>query len=174
MIGTYFNYCTKQMSLSDILQIERERVRRERVTLVTIYDRMKNRINNSVRVKAKECVYTIPEFIVGYPLIDVQKTMSYLLNKLRKEGFITFQLTALDLYITWDPEKIRQLDQIVKPIEPKKQEPRKQEPRRQMWDPNEEPGRRKTIDKQMAEKEFERANDDFINALVISKKSSKS
>src|SRR6185369_34076 len=111
------------MSLNDILQIERERVRRERVTLITVYDRMKNRINNSVKVKAKECVYTIPEFIVGYPLIDVPKTMNYLLTKLKKEGFIAIQLTLLDLYITWDPAKIRQLDQEVKPLEPKKQEP---------------------------------------------------
>ena len=51
------------MSLNDILQIERERVVRERVVLTTIYDRMKNRINNSVRVKSKECIYKIiPQF----------------------------------------------------------------------------------------------------------------
>ena len=66
------------MSLNDILQIERERVRRERVVLTTVYERMKNRINNSVKVKAKECIYTIPEFIIGYPLINVIKTMDYL------------------------------------------------------------------------------------------------
>jgi len=163
------------MSLSDILQIERERVRRERVTLITVYDRMKNRINNSVRVKAKECVYTIPEFIVGYPLIDVPKTMNYLVTKLKKEGFIAIQLTLLDIYITWDPEKIRQLDQQVKQIEPKKQEPlySKIDKNKQLWNPSEEPGKRKSIDKQLMEKEFERANEDFINALVISKKGSK-
>jgi hypothetical protein len=163
------------MSLNDILQIERERVRRERVTLITVYDRMKNRINNSVRVKAKECVYTIPEFIVGYPLIDVPKTMNYLLTKLKKEGFIAIQLTLLDLYITWDPEKIRQLDQQVKPIEPKKQQPlySKIDKNKQLWNPSEEPGKRKSVDKQLMEKEFERANEDFINALVISKKGSK-
>jgi len=164
------------MSLNDILQIERERVRRERVTLTTVYDRMKNRINNSVRVKSKECVYTIPEFIPGYPLIDVPKTMNYLLTKLNKEGFIAFPLTMLDIYITWDPAKIRQLDQQVKPLEPKKQEPprSKIDQNKQLWNPNEEPSKRKSVDRQLLEKEFERANDDFINTLIISKKSSKS
>lgn len=163
------------MSLNDILQIERERVQRERITLTTVYDRMKNRINNSVKVKSKACIYTIPEFIVGYPLIDVIKTMNYLLTKLRKEGFIAVQLTMLDIYITWDPVKIRQLDQEIKPLEPKKQEPlrSKIDNNKQLWNPNEEPGKRKTIEKQLAEKEFERANEDFINTLIISKKGSK-
>lgn len=163
------------MSLNDILQIERERVRRERITLITVYERMKNRINNSVRVKAKECVYTIPEFIVGYPLIDVTKTMNYLLTKLRKEGFIAIALSAIDLYITWDPEKIRQLDQQLKLIEPKKQEPlrSKIDKNKLLWDPGDEPAKRKSVNKQLVEKEFERANEDFINTLVISKKGSK-
>lgn len=163
------------MSLSDILQIERERVRRERVTITTVYDRMKNKINNSVRVKSKECIYTIPEFIPGYPLIDVPKTMNYLLTKLKKEGFIVIPLTLLDLYITWDPIKIKQLDQQIKPIEPKKQEQLYSKvDKKPLWNPSDDDRRKqKSVEKQFAEKEFERANEDFINTLIISKKSSK-
>jgi hypothetical protein len=162
------------MSLYDILQIERERVIRERVVLTTVYDRMKNRINNSVRVKAKECVYTIPEFIPGYPLINVEKTMNYLLTKLKKEGFIVIQLTLFDLYITWDPIKIRQLDQQVKPIEPKKEEPlySKIDRNKQLWTSNDH-GQNKNVEKKLIEKEFERANEDFINSLIVSKKNDK-
>jgi len=166
------------MSLSDILQIERERVLRERIVLTTVYDRMKNRINNSVRVKAKECIYTIPEFIPGYPLVDVQKTMNYLLTKLKKEGFITIQLTLLDLYITWDPAKIRKLDQLVKPIdnkyENKPDKSDKLDKSKQIWNPNENYQKeKKTTEKKFVEKEFERAQEDFINSLIISKKSNK-
>ena len=95
------------MSLNDILQIEKERIQRERIVLTTVYDRMKNRINLSVRATSKECVYTIPDFIVGYPLIDIQKTMQYLLKKLKKEGFITIPLSTKQIYITWDPNELR-------------------------------------------------------------------
>jgi hypothetical protein len=146
------------MSLNDILQIERERVRRERVVLTTVYERMQNRINNSVKVKAKECVYTIPEFIPGYPLINVYKTMEYLLNKLKKEGFIVIQLTMLDLYITWDPIKIKELDKQLKEIEPKKQESSLQNIS----------SRRKVVEKQ-----FERSRDDFVTTLITSKRNEK-
>ena len=138
------------MSLKDILIIERERISRERVVLTSIYERMKNRINNSVRVRAKECVYKIPEFIPGYPLIDITKTMEYLLNKLQKEGFIVIQLSALDLYITWDPVKIRKLNEKLKGIEPEK--------------------KIESIGKRTVEKEFERVNEDFISSLIASKR----
>lgn len=165
------------MSLNDILQIERERVRRERITLTTIYDRMKNRINNSVKVKSKECVYTIPEFIPGYPLIDVEKTMKYLINKLTREGFIAVKLTELVLYITWDPLKLRQLDEQTKAINSEKQEPlySKYDNQKQLWNPNSNYNHNgKTIEKQLVEKEFERATENFIDKLIISKKGSKS
>lgn len=162
------------MSLQEILQIDRERVLRERVVLTTVYDRMKNRINNTVRVKEKECIYTIPEFIPGYPLIDVPKTMNYLLTKLTKEGFIAIQLTPLDLYITWDPAKIRKLDEQLRAVEPKKQEQiYSKVSKKPLWDPNVRSVGRKTVDKQLVEKEFERANEDFISSLIISKKSEK-
>lgn len=148
------------MSLNDILQIERERINRERVVITTIYDRMKNRVNNSVKVKAKECVYTIPEFIPGYPLVDVHKTMTYLLNKLVKEGFIAVQLTPLDIYITWDPEKIKKLNKHVK-IENTKME----------YGINSNTGKNSVTERRLAEKEFERANENFITTLINAKKS---
>ena len=130
------------MSLVDILQIERERARRERVVLHTIYERMQNRINNAVRAKARECVYTIPEFIPGYPLIDPYRTMSYLVKKLKKEGFIVVALSQLELYITWNPEELRKVAERLREHE------------------------QKTV----ADKELERRSDDFINSLIVSKR----
>jgi len=145
------------MSLVEILQIERERMLRERVVLTTVYDRMKNKINNCVRIKQRECIYTIPEFIFGYPLINIDKTMNYLLSKLNREGFIALQLSAFDLYITWDPHKIKQLhSEIELPSSFSKL-----------------PEVDKSIQKKLSSKEFERANEDFINSLLISKKSKK-
>lgn len=157
------------MSLNDILLIERERVRRERVVLTTVYERMKNRINNSVKIRAKECIYTIPEFIPGYPLINIVKTMEYLINKLKKEGFIVAQLSLLDLYITWDPVKIRQLDEQLKSIEPVK----KQEPKNTYCSYNNITSTNLNTNKRLVEKEFERANENFINSLVASKRNVK-
>ncbi len=100
------------MSLSDILQLEKDRINREKVVFHTIYDRLKNRVNNSAKVGSKFCIYTIPEFIIGYPLTNVDKTMIYLNKKLKKEGFYSIPISRLGILILWDPNKIKLLNKV--------------------------------------------------------------
>jgi len=131
------------MSLVEVLQIERERVRRERLVLDTVYERMGNRINCSVRAGSKTCIYTIPDMIPGYPLVNITKTMMFLLNKLKKEGFIALPLSEYHILITWDPNELRKLDSITKSHEKKLS--------------------------QTDDRKIERENEDFINSLIKSK-----
>ncbi len=97
------------MSLSDILQLEKDRINREKVVFRTVYERLKNRVNNSAKVGSKYCVYTIPEFIIGYPLTNVEKTMIYLNKKLKKEGFYSMPISRLEILVLWDPNQIKLL-----------------------------------------------------------------
>jgi uncharacterized protein YlxP (DUF503 family) len=148
------------MSLEDILEIERSRVKRDRVLLTTIYDRMKNRINMTVKAKNKECIYTIPPFIIGYPPTDLDKTRKYLVKKLIREGFIAGVIDRENIYISWDPQKIRQLHELtIRDFD--------------YSDTDIGTGYSVTglnTNKKIVEKEIERVNDNFINQLVISKR----
>jgi hypothetical protein len=130
------------MSLNEILKIDRERVKREKVVLSTVFDRLKNKVNNVVRVGSKSCTYIIPEFIPGYPLVNVEKTMIYLNKKLKKEGFISFPINGNTIFVTWDPNEIRKLDKIKDNV--------KQE-------------------ETVKEKNYERENDNLIQSLINSK-----
>ena len=143
------------MSLKDILQIERDRVTRDLVVLTTVYDRMKNRIISSVEARSKDCIYKIPEFIPGYPLINVTKTMTYLLDKLKAEGFIVVPLSRTELYITWDPDKIMELNKKVE------------------WIVNDskDTSIKGVKDLKVVNKEIERVNEDFLSSLINTKKS---
>ena len=52
---------------------------------------------------SQACVYTVPNFVFGYPLIDVPKAMEYLLSRLNHEGLISFQIDNTDqIYISWE------------------------------------------------------------------------
>jgi len=136
------------MSLNDILKIEQDRLRRERVIFHEIYNRMKIRINNSVKARAHECIYTIPNFIPGYPLINIEKTMLYLVNKLRKEGFICIPLTSDQIFITWNAEELHKLYELQ--LQQQQQQ-------------------RKTVEEKKREKEHTNSSDDFIQSLINSK-----
>jgi hypothetical protein len=139
------------MSIADIMEIEKARIERERIVFEVVYNRLKNKINNSVRARAKECIYTIPDYIPGYPLVNVSNAMAYLLEKLVNEKFIVAQLTSKDIYITWDIGKIEYSEKVLKaPIVP---------------------SGNKMSDK-LAGKELERQNEDFINSLISIKKKS--
>jgi hypothetical protein len=101
------------MSLSDILEIEKQRRRNLRIVFDTIYDRVKIRIRNHVSAGAKYCVYTIPNFIPGYPLIKVDIMMKILISKLTDEKFIVQQLDYQNILIYWDPEEVRKLEKTL-------------------------------------------------------------
>ena len=96
--------------LNQLLEIDRERVRREKVVLHTIWDRLVNRIKISMRAKSTACIFEIPEFIVGYPLPNIPKTMEYLLKKIQHEGLLGIQIDPLRIWIGWDPASLRELD----------------------------------------------------------------
>lgn len=92
------------MSLSDVLEIERARVRRLNAVRETVYERMKNRVSATAKIGYKSCIYMIPEFIVGYPLVNVEDAMAFLCDRLTREGFIPAPLNETCLFITWDLE----------------------------------------------------------------------
>lgn len=98
--------------LSELLQIDKQRIERERVVLQTIWERLKNKIKLTMKSGYKVCIYTIPEFLVGYPPPNIPKTMNYLLNRLEQEGLIYTQLDELNIFIGWDPIKIKELNNM--------------------------------------------------------------
>ncbi len=98
------------MILREILEIERERVRKDKIVAKTVYERMKNIIIDSAKNKNIFCTYKIPEFIYGYPPIETEKIKKYLIKKLQDEGFVVRSVTKDEILIVWPPEVIRELD----------------------------------------------------------------
>jgi hypothetical protein len=130
------------MSIAEIIKIEKDRYLREKKVYDIIYTRLQNKINNAVKARATECIYTIPEYIVGHPLVNIPKTMIYLLEKLSYEKFIATQLTEKDIYVTWNIYHLAEFESIPRPVD-------------------------NTL---VANKEFERHNENFVNSLIMSKK----
>jgi len=100
--------------LSELLSIDQERVRREKVVLHTVWDRLVNRVKLSMRSRSSACIFEIPGFIPGYPLTNIPKTMDYLLKKLRNEGLLGIQVSPSCIYIAWDPMALRELEHRIR------------------------------------------------------------
>lgn len=100
------------MSLVDVLMIEKAKARRERVIIQSVLERLRNRLKSTVRANERYCVFEIPVMIPGHPLVDIERTMAYLVKKLTREGFIVTRLSYDALVITWNVADIRRLSEL--------------------------------------------------------------
>lgn len=83
-----------------------------------VFEKLLSRCHRRIEMMAEnqkvKCFFEVPEFVVGYPLYDVTKCIEYMLDALKKNGFLVKYYFPKILYISWD------LDEIAnKPPEPK-------------------------------------------------------
>ena len=83
-----------------------ESARRTELKKFETFDKILQRCHNKIKLYAQnkktECIYNIPEFIIGVPLYDINELSEYLLSSLNKNGFILKQIPPNWIYISWD------------------------------------------------------------------------
>lgn len=90
------------MSLLEIARIQEARKNRELEVYKNIFEKVQYKIYIFAANGSKACIYEIPSFIFGFPLIDIPKTMEYIIGRLNNQGFVAFQVSAQEIYINWD------------------------------------------------------------------------
>lgn len=62
-------------------------------------------INKSINVLRNNyhCFFEVPEFIIGYPLYDLNECMEYAVKKLMASGFYVRYFFPRIIYISWAP-----------------------------------------------------------------------
>jgi hypothetical protein len=83
-----------------------ESSRRKELKKFETFDKILQRCHNKITLYADnrktECIYEVPEFIIGVPLYDINELKEYLISSLNKNGFILKQLPPNWIYISWD------------------------------------------------------------------------
>lgn len=93
-------------TIDEIVNIQKKRTDR----IIKIKNKhlclVKEKIVNYANLGHKECLYVIPQFLIGYPPYDIIDICKYLNKALKKEGFIIHILTNECIYISWDINKL--------------------------------------------------------------------
>jgi len=83
-----------------------ESSRRKELKKFETFDKILQRCHNKITLYAEnrktECIYEVPEFIIGVPLYDINELREYLVSSLNKNGFILKQIPPNWIYISWD------------------------------------------------------------------------
>jgi hypothetical protein len=69
------------------------------------------------------CFFEVPEFVLGYPLYDLNSCISYIQDTLVRNGFKVKYLFPRILFITWFPNNSKECPSITH--EPKKEKPQR-------------------------------------------------
>lgn len=50
--------------------------------------------------------FDVPDYMIGYPLYDLNECIKYVVNALKKNGFIAWYFFPKYIYVSWDLEEI--------------------------------------------------------------------
>ena len=74
-----------------------------------IYENVLYKCHMKIKTAAKQekydCIYDVPQYIVGLPLYNINECMDYIINQLNDNGFNVKYYFPKFLHISWYPPK---------------------------------------------------------------------
>lgn len=99
-----------QISLNELYQIKKKKEHSKTLSYDKIIEMCHRRIRNIAAHGGLNTFYEIPGLLIGYPLYNIYDCTSYIVEKLRKNGFLIQILPpphVCVIYISWDPNELK-------------------------------------------------------------------
>ena len=85
-----------------VLSIQKNRSKRVDDLKQKILLSVKEKINNYAKFGQTNCIYTVPNFIIGEIPYNVEKVSKFIGKKLKTEGFYIIKISEHYIYISWN------------------------------------------------------------------------
>ena len=98
-----------QINLQELYNMQKKKIKNRAKCFDHILELCHRRIRNVSSYSGQNTFYEIPGFVVGYPLYNLQECISYIVDALRKNGFLIQVLEPPHIgviYISWDPREL--------------------------------------------------------------------
>ena len=105
--------------VENILKKQKKRSIREDQLKEKILLSVKEKINNYSNFGQTNCIYTVPNFLIGEIPFNIESMNKYLVKKLKAEGFYIIKLSVQFIYISWN---IKDINEVIKEKSKKKEE----------------------------------------------------
>lgn len=111
----------KQLCISDIQSSIQKKAEKRKESFNKVLEMCFKRIENGAKFDKIACFFDVPEFVIGYPLFDLNECIMYVYSQLVKNGFQVQYIFPRILYISWFKPDIKQTsNQPLLMHEPKK------------------------------------------------------
>lgn len=136
---------TKYLSAKDVLAVQTQRLNKRSESFDKILEKCYKTIKKSVEILRNNynCLFEVPEFLIGYPLYDLNECIQFVVQKLTENGFYVKYFFPRILYIYWGQPQTQtqtqpQLENLKKPIDKK---PEKKQPIKSVKFPSKKTGK---------------------------------
>ena len=96
-----------KLSVQDIVKTFQQKSERRQLCFEKIIENVFKRIEKSVVLSRFACLYEVPEFMLGFPLYDLNECVVYILQQLHKNGFIVRYFFPRVLHISWETQEVK-------------------------------------------------------------------
>ena len=94
-----------KLNASDIIQQQRIQNKRKTKTFRKVLDKCYNRIKFAAKKNLEWCFFTVPNYLVGVPLYNVNNCIIYIIKQLHNGGFLVKYTHPNLIYISWNKPK---------------------------------------------------------------------
>ena len=111
----------RSLTVSDLNNIISTKSDNRKQSFQKILEMMFSRIEKAAELSQLCCFFEVPEFVLGYPIYDINDCIKYIIAKLNKNGFLIKYFFPRILYISWNIDEIKQVQIVNRLNDVKKQ-----------------------------------------------------
>ena len=100
--------------VQNIISIQKKRSLREEQLKTKMLSSVKEKIHNYANFGQTNCIYTIPNFLIGEIPYKLESMSKYLIKKLKAEGLYVIKISPEYIYISWNIKDIAKAAEMKK------------------------------------------------------------
>jgi hypothetical protein len=106
----------KHLNINDIIVNNEIRAHKRKESLDKVLDMCYKKIENSSKLDNIACFFDVPEFVIGFPLFNLNECIVYVYNHLINSGFTAQYIFPRILYVSWvTPHYVDHIKQRMEP-----------------------------------------------------------
>lgn len=88
-------------TVDSVIKLQKTRSKRDELVKEKILCMINDKIINYTKYNFTNCIFNIPNFIIGYLPYDIDSMCNFIIKKLTKEGLFIIKLNCENIYISW-------------------------------------------------------------------------
>lgn len=97
-----------KLNIMQLHQLIKERRQKKTEAFEKVMSICEKRITAAAEEQKMKTFIIVPEFIVGYPIFNMNECLEYIIQNFKKNGFLVKYYFPKMLYVSWDFDEIKE------------------------------------------------------------------